>query len=134
MINSVTGLGAISGVKAMTVDFQGYTADMIEHHGRHDAQGNGGWWVQPLGARLKTDDLSMAAPPTATPSTPTASWAASTPLKNGWTIGAAASYQSGDADGEGDVLPVSTDVKNVGRTSGAPACTVRRTSSARSPM
>lgn len=32
MINSVTGLGAISGVKAMTVDFQGYTADMIEHH------------------------------------------------------------------------------------------------------
>lgn len=34
MINSVTGLGAISGVKAMTVDFQGYTADMIEHHGR----------------------------------------------------------------------------------------------------
>lgn len=31
MINSVTGLGAISGVKAMTVDFQGYTADMIEH-------------------------------------------------------------------------------------------------------
>lgn len=41
MINSVTGLGAISGVKAMTVDFQGYTADMIEHHARHDAQGNG---------------------------------------------------------------------------------------------
>lgn len=100
MINSVTGLGAISGVKAMTVDFQGYTADMIEHHAATMPKEMGGWWVQPLGARLKTDDLSMGG--------------FDTHLKNGWTIGAAASYQSGDADGEGDVLPVSTDVKNVG--------------------
>lgn len=100
MINSVTGLGAISGVKAMTVDFQGYTADMIEHHAATMPKEMGGWWVQPMGARLKTDDLSMGG--------------FDTHLKNGWTIGAAASYQSGDADGEGDVLPVSTDVKNVG--------------------
>ena len=59
MINSVTGLGAISGVKAMTVDFQGYTADMIEHHAATMPKEMGGWWVQPMGARLKTDDLSM---------------------------------------------------------------------------
>ena len=115
MINSVTGLGAISGVKAMTVDFQGYTADMIEHHAATMPKEMGGWWVQPMGARLKTDDLSMGG----------AAYGYSldtygimggfdTHLKNGWTIGAAASYQSGDADGEGDVLPVSTDVKNVG--------------------
>lgn len=115
MINSVTGLGAISGVKAMTVDFQGYTADMIEHHAATMPKEMGGWWVQPLGARLKTDDLSMGG----------SSYGYSldtygimggfdTHLQNGWTIGAAASYQSGEADGEGDVLPVSTDVKNVG--------------------
>lgn len=115
MINSVTGLGAISGVKAMTVDFQGYTADMIEHHAATMPREMGGWWAQPLGARLKTDDLSMGG----------SSYGYSldtygimggfdTHLQNGWTIGAAASYQSGEADGEGDVLPVSTDVKNVG--------------------
>lgn len=52
MINSVTGLGAISGVKAMTVDFQGYTADMIEHHAATMPREMGGWWVQPMGARL----------------------------------------------------------------------------------
>ena len=50
MINSVTGLGAISGVKAMTVDFQGYTADMIEHHAATMPREMGGWWVQPMGA------------------------------------------------------------------------------------
>lgn len=47
MINSVTGLGAISGVKAMTVDFQGYTADMIEHHAATMPKEMGGWWVHP---------------------------------------------------------------------------------------
>lgn len=35
MINSVTGLGAISGVKAMTVDFQGYTADRTDRYDRN---------------------------------------------------------------------------------------------------
>lgn len=114
MINSVTGLGAISGVKAMTVDFQGYTADMIEHHAATMPKEMGGWWVQPLGARLKTDDLSMGGSAYGySLDTYGIMGGFDTHLKNGWTIGAA-SYQSGDADGEGDVLPVSTDVKNVG--------------------
>lgn len=115
MINSVTGLGAISGVKAMTVDFQGYTADMIEHHAATMPREMGGWWVQPMGARLKTDDLSMGGSAYGySLDTYGIMGGYDTHLKNGWTIGAAASYQSGDADGEGDVLPVSTDVKNVG--------------------
>ena len=115
MINSVTGLGAISGVKAMTVDFQGYTADMIEHHAATMPKEMGGWWVQPLVARLKTDDLSMGGSAYGySLDTYGIMGGFDTHLKNGWTIGAAASYQSGDADGEGDVLPVSTDVKNVG--------------------
>lgn len=115
MINSVTGLGAISGVKAMAVDFQGYTADMIEHHAATMPREMGGWWVQPMGARLKTDDLSMGGSAYGySLDTYGIMGGFDTHLKNGWTIGAAASYQSGDADGEGDVLPVSTDVKNVG--------------------
>ena len=115
MINSVTGLGAISGVKAMTVDFQGYTADMIEHHAATMPREMGGWWVQPLGARLKTDDLSMGGSAYGySLDTYGIMGGFDTHLKNGWTIGAAASYQSSEADGEGDVLPVSTDVKNVG--------------------
>lgn len=115
MINSVTGLGAISGVKAMTVDFQGYTADMIEHHAATMPREMGGWWVQPLGARLKTDDLSMGGSAYGySLDTYGIMGGFDTHLKNGWTIGAAASYQSGEADGEGDVLPVSSDVKNVG--------------------
>ena len=115
IINSVTGLGAISGVKAMTVDFQGYTADMIEHHAATMPKEMGGWWVQPMGARLKTDDLSMGGSAYGySLDTYGIMGGFDTHLKNGWTIGAAASYQSGDADGEGDVLPVSTDVKNVG--------------------
>ena len=115
MINSVTGLGAISGVKAMTVDFQGYTADMIEHHAATMPKEMGGWWVQPMGARLETDDLSMGGSAYGySLDTYGIMGGFDTHLKNGWTIGAAASYQSGDADGEGDVLPVSTDVKNVG--------------------
>lgn len=115
MINSVTGLGAISGVKAMTVDFLGYTADMIEHHAATMPKEMGGWWVQPMGARLKTDDLSMGGSAYGySLDTYGIMGGFDTHLKNGWTIGAAASYQSGEADGEGDVLPVSTDVKNVG--------------------
>ena len=115
MINSVTGLGAISGVKAMTVDFQGYTADMIEHHAATIPKGMGGWWVQPMGARLKTDDLSMGGSAYGySIDTIGIMGGFDALLKNGWTVGAAASYQSGEADGEGDVLPVSTDVTNVG--------------------
>lgn len=115
MINSVTGLGAISGVKAMTVDFQGYTADMIEHHAATSPKEMGGWWVQPMGARLKTDDLSMGGSAYGySIDTIGIMGGFDAKLKNGWTVGAAASYQSGEADGEGDVLPVSTDVTNVG--------------------
>lgn len=115
MINSVTGLGAISGVKAMTVDFLGYTADMIEHHAATMPKEMDGWWVQPMGARLKTDDLSMGGSAYGySLDTYGIMGGFDTHLQNGWTIGAAASYQSGEADGEGDVLPVSTDVKNVG--------------------
>ena len=115
MINSVTGLGAISGVKAMTVDFQGYTANMIEHHAATMPKEMGGWWVQPMGARLKTAALSMGDSAYGySLDTYGIMGGFDTHLKNGWTIGAAASYQSGEADGEGDVLPVSTDVKNVG--------------------
>ena len=115
MINSVTGLGAISGVKAMTVDFLGYTADMIEHHAATMPKEMGGWWVQPMGARLKMDDLSMGGSAYGySLDTYGIMGGFDTHLQNGWTIGAAASYQSGEADGEGDVLPVSTDVKNVG--------------------
>lgn len=111
MINSVTGLGAISGVKAMTVDFQGYTADMIEHHAATIPKGMGGWWVQPMGARLKTDDLSMGGSAYGySIDTIGIMGGFDALLKNGWTVGAAASYQSGEAD----VLPVSTDVTNVG--------------------
>ena len=80
MINSVTGLGAISGVKAMTVDFQGYTADMIEHHAATMPKEMGGWWVQPWAPASRRTTSPWAAPPTATPLTPTASWAASTPI------------------------------------------------------
>lgn len=115
MINSVTGLGAISGVKAMTVDFQDYTADMIEHHAATSPKEMGGWWVQPMGARLKTDDLSMGGSAYGySIDTIGIMGGFDAKLKNGWTVGAAASYQSGEADGEGDVLPVSTDVTNVG--------------------
>lgn len=115
MINSVTGLGAISGVKAMTVDFQGYTADMIEHHAATSPKEMGGWWVQPMGARLKTDDLSMGGSAYGySIDTIGIMGGFDAKLKNGWTVGAAASNQSGEADGEGDVLPVSTDVTNVG--------------------
>lgn len=90
MINSVTGLGAISGVKAMTVDFQGYTADMIEHHAATMPREMGGWWVQPMGARLKTDDLSMGGSAYGySLDTYGIMGGFDTHLKNGWTIGAA---------------------------------------------
>ena len=58
-INTATGLGVISGVKAMSIDFAGYTADQIEHHASTMPHNMGGWWVQPMGTRMKTDDLSM---------------------------------------------------------------------------
>lgn len=111
-INTATGLGVISGVKAMSVDFAGYTADQIEHHASTMPHNMGGWWVQPIGSRMKTDDLSMGV----------ASYGYSLDAyglmggydihRGDWTFGLAASYQSGDADSEGTVLPVSTKLKS----------------------
>lgn len=111
-INTATGLGVISGVKAMSVDFAGYTADQIEHHASTMPHNMGGWWVQPMGSRMKTDDLSMGV----------ASYGYSLDAyglmggydihRGDWTFGLAASYQSGDADSEGTVLPVSTKLKS----------------------
>ena len=111
-INTATGLGVISGVKAMSIDFAGYTADQIEHHASTMPHNMGGWWVQPIGSRMKTDDLSMGV----------ASYGYSLDAyglmggydihRGDWTFGLAASYQSGDADSEGTVLPVSTQLKS----------------------
>ena len=111
-INTATGLGVISGVKAMSVDFAGYTADQIEHHASTMPHNMGGWWVQPMGSRMKTDDLAMGV----------ASYGYSLDAyglmggydihRGDWTFGLAASYQSGDADSEGTVLPVSTKLKS----------------------
>lgn len=111
-INTATGLGVISGVKAMSVDFAGYTADQIEHHASTMPHNMGGWWVQPIGSRMKTDDLAMGV----------ASYGYSLDAyglmggydihRGDWTFGLAASYQSGDADSEGTVLPVSTKLKS----------------------
>ncbi len=111
-INTATGLGVISGVKAMSIDFAGYTADQIEHHASTMPHNMGGWWVQPMGTRMKTDDLSMGV----------ASYGYSLDAyglmggydihRGDWTFGLAASYQSGDADSEGTVLPVSTKLKS----------------------
>ena len=111
-INTATGLGVISGVKAMSVDFAGYTADQIEHHASTMPHNMGGWWVQPMGSRMKTDALSMGV----------ASYGYSLDAyglmggydihRGDWTFGLAASYQSGDADSEGTVLPVSTKLKS----------------------
>ena len=111
-INTATGLGVISGVKAMSVDFAGYTADQIEHHASTMPHNMGGWWVQPIGSRMKTDDLSMGV----------ASYGYSLDAyglmggydihRGDWTFGLAASYQSGNSDSEGTVLPVSTKLKS----------------------
>lgn len=111
-INTATGLGVISGVKAMSIDFAGYTADQIEHHASTMPHNMGGWWVQSMGTRMKTDDLSMGV----------ASYGYSLDAyglmggydihRGDWTFGLAASYQSGDADSEGTVLPVSTKLKS----------------------
>lgn len=46
-INAVTGLGVISGIKALATDFAGYTADQIEHHASTMPHDMGGWWIQP---------------------------------------------------------------------------------------
>ena len=110
-INSMTQFAAVSALKAMTVDFSGYVQDQIEHHAYTIPHEMRGWWVQPIGARLKTDDLRAG--------NLTTGYSLDTygimggydwTVPNGDIWGIAASYQSGDADGEGNALAVTSDV------------------------
>ena len=111
-INTATGLGAISGVKALSIDFAGYTADQIEHHASTMPHNMGGWWIQPLGTRMKTDDLAMGGSTYGYSLDAYGLMGGYDIHRGDWTFGMAASYQSGDADSEGNVLPVSTSLKS----------------------
>lgn len=111
-INAVTGLGVISGIKALATDFAGYTADQIEHHASTMPHDMGGWWIQPIGTRMKTDDLALGDTAYGY-SLDAYGLMGGYDLRMGdWTLGLAGSYQEGDADSEGDVLPASTDIKS----------------------
>lgn len=110
-INSMTQFAAVSALKAMTVDFSGYVQDQIEHHAYTIPHEMRGWWVQPIGARLKTDDLRAG--------NLTTGYSLDTygimggydwTVPNGDIWGIAASYQSGDVDGEGNALAMTSDV------------------------
>lgn len=110
-INSMTQFAAVSALKAMTVDFSGYVQDQIEYHAYTIPHEMRGWWVQPIGARLKTDDLRAG--------NLTTGYSLDTygimggydwTVPNGDIWGIAASYQSGDADGEGNALAMTSDV------------------------
>ena len=110
-INSMTQFAAVSALKAMTVDFSGYVQDQIEHHAYTIPHEMRGWWVQPIGARLKTDDFRAG--------NLTTGYSLDTygimggydwTVPNGDIWGIAASYQSGDADGEGNALAMTSDV------------------------
>lgn len=126
-INAITGLGAISGVKALTLDFSGFTADQIEHHASTMPHDMGGWWVQPLAARLKTDDLGLGGS-TYGYSLDTYGIMGGYDMRMGaWTVGLAGSYQEGDADSEGSVLPSSTDITSKGAHLWAAAPTAKPT-------
>lgn len=114
-INSITAMGAVAGLTAMAVDFGNYVADQVEHHAVTMPRQAEGWWVQPIAGKLKSDDLAVGGMK--------GGYSIDTfgimggfdrKLRNCDTIGVAASYQSGDADSEGNALPVSTDVTNYG--------------------
>lgn len=114
-INSVTGLGAVAGLTAMAVDFGNYVADQVEHHAVTMPRQAEGWWVQPIAGKLKSDDLAVGGMKSGySIDTFGIMGGFDRKLRNGDTIGVAASYQSGDADSEGNALPVSTDVTNYG--------------------
>lgn len=114
-INSVTGLGAVAGLTAMAVDFGTYVTDQVEHHAVTMPRQAEGWWVQPIAGKLKSDDLSVGGMKSGySIDTFGIMGGFDRKLRNGDTIGVAASYQSGDADSEGSALPVSTDVTNYG--------------------
>ena len=114
-INSVTGLGAVAGLTAMAVDFGNYVADQVEHHAVTMPRQAEGWWAQPIAGKLKSDDLAVGGMKSGySIDTFGIMGGFDRKLRNGDTIGVAASYQSGDADSEGSALPVSTDVTNYG--------------------
>lgn len=114
-INAVTGLGAVAGLTAMAVDFGNYLADQVEHHAVTMPRQAEGWWVQPIAGKLKSDDLAVGGMKSGySIDTFGIMGGFDRKLRNGDTIGVAASYQSGDADSEASALPVSTDVTNYG--------------------
>lgn len=114
-MNLATSFAAAAAVKALTVDFNSYTVDQIEHHAATIPHEMRGWWVQPIASKMKTDDLAAGSL--------TAGYSLDTvgimggydfTVPNGDIWGIAASYQSGDADGEGDVQSMTTDITNYG--------------------
>lgn len=114
-INSITGLGAVAGLTAMAVDFGAYVTDQVEHHASTIPHQQEGWWVQPIAGKLKSDDLAVGGMKGGySIDTVGIMGGFDKKLRNGDTIGVAASYQSGDADSEGEGLPVTTDVTNYG--------------------
>ncbi len=114
-IDSLTGLGAIASVNALTVDLLAYTSDMIEHHASTIPLDGEGWWVMPLGGRMETDDLKLGSTAYGySLDTYGLMGGYDLRLASGTVLGLAASYQSGDADSEGDVLDTTTDVTNYG--------------------
>lgn len=114
-INSITAMGAVAGLTAMTVDFGAYVTDQVEHHASTIPHQQEGWWVQPIAGKLKSDDLAVGGMKGGySIDTVGIMGGFDKKLRNGDTIGVAASYQSGDADSEGNALPVSTDVTNYG--------------------
>ena len=114
-INSITAMGAVAGLTAMTVDFGAYVTDQVEHHASTIPHQQEGWWVQGLAGKLKSDDLAVGGMKGGySIDTVGIMGGFDKKLRNGDTIGVAASYQSGDADSEGEGLPVTTDVTNYG--------------------
>lgn len=114
-INSITAMGAVAGLTAMTVDFGAYVTDQVEHHASTIPHQQEGWWVQPIAGKLKSDDLAVGGMKSGySIDTFGIMGGFDRKLRNGDTIGVAASYQSGDADSEGEGLPVTTDVTNYG--------------------
>lgn len=114
-INSITAMGAVAGLTAMTVDFGAYVTDQVEHHAVTIPHQQEGWWVQGLAGKLKSDDLAVGGMKGGySIDTVGIMGGFDKKLRNGDTIGVAASYQSGDADSEGEGLPVTTDVTNYG--------------------
>lgn len=114
-MNLATSFAAATAVKALTVDFNSHTVDQIEHHAATIPHEMRGWWVQPIASKMKTDDLAAGSL--------TAGYSLDTvgimggydfTVPNGDIWGIAASYQSGDADGEGDAQSMTTDVTNYG--------------------